>query len=81
MEVRNQEILIIPISELDVSTVFKQQSAIMGFQTLKAVTETKPELLLNRRGFNYNWLGELIEFLSKNQLLEALQPLPGSSRG
>ncbi len=80
MDARNGEILTIPISKLDVSTEFRKQCSIMGFETLKAVTEIEPEVLLKKRGFNYNWLGELIEFLSKHQLLEALQPLPGNSR-
>jgi hypothetical protein len=81
MELRNEEILTAPVSKLDVSAEFKQQCSIMGFETLKEVTETEPAVLLEKRGFSYKWLGELIEFLSKHQLLEALQPLPGSSRG
>lgn len=81
MEVKNPLILKTPITELEFSDQFILQSEAMGFKTIAEMTDILPEELLKRKGFDYNWLGELVRFLSKHQLLEILQPLPGSSRG
>ncbi|WEA00721.1 hypothetical protein [Mucilaginibacter sp. SJ] len=81
MEAKNTAILKTFISELEFSNEFILQSSAMGFETIEEITDISPELLINWKGFDYNWLGELIRFLSKHQLLEVLQPLPGSSRG
>lgn len=76
-----ENIVEMPIITLDLSDDFKILSGRMGFRTLQDVIIVPPEILLQKRGFNYNWLGELISFLSDRGLLHLLQPLPGNNPG
>jgi hypothetical protein len=70
-----------PISGLGLSNDFLKTSEKMAFGTIAEILKVDPVDLLKRDGFNYNWLGELIEFLTKHQLLHILQPIPGKSYG
>jgi hypothetical protein len=70
-----------PISLLGLSKDFLNASKAMEFETIADVLAIEPMELVNREGFNYNWLGELVKFLSKHKLLYLLQPLPGNNRG
>jgi len=49
----------------------------MGFETLEDILLILPEQLINRKGFNYGWLGELSTYLGNKGLLHLLQPIPG----
>ena len=53
-------ILTRPLNELPVSKIFKEFSAIMGYQTLQDIVSKKPADLMGNEGFNYVWFGELI---------------------
>jgi len=68
-----------PIEELRFSEKFKECCRLMEYTTLKDLIEASPQEMFDKSGFNYNWLGELVEFLSENQLIYLLQPLPGRS--
>jgi hypothetical protein len=70
-----------PISVLGLSKGFLQASKEMGFETIAGVLATDPAELVTKDGFNYNWLGELVRFLTKHELLDLLQPLPGKTHG
>lgn len=74
------DILNRPISSLALSEGFISASSYMNFVTLGDILATPPAALLEKEGFNYNWLGELVKFLNSQKLLHLLQPLPGSSR-
>jgi hypothetical protein len=65
--------------ECSFSEEFKKCCRRMGYHTLNDIIGESPEHLFNKPDFNYNWLGELVEFLSKHQLLYLFQPLPGRS--
>lgn len=69
------------IEELDFSEDFIAASRQMRFNTLNDVLADGRENLFDREGFNYNWFGELITFLSDRKLLHLLQPLPGNNPG
>lgn len=74
------EILSKPFKELPVSRILKDGSAIMGFNTIQDILDTKPEDLVANEEFNYVWFGELIEFLTEIKMLHLLQPPHGNSR-
>ena len=67
------------IKELRVSTSFAATCEKMGYPTLEAILSEKPEQIRKKKGFSYTWLGELIDVLSKNELLHLLQPIRGNS--
>jgi len=67
------------ISSLEFSGEFKALSIQMGYATLQQVIATDPAIVQKKEGFNYTWLGELIEFLMKNNLLHLLQPIQGNN--
>ena len=70
-----------PINLLGLSNDFLSASKTMGFGTISEVIDTGLIDLVNKEGFNYHWLAELIEVLNKEGLLHLLQPLPGSIPG
>lgn len=75
------DILCIPLQQLGLSDSFCIASAMMGFDTLEDVVFILPEQLIQKKGFNYSWLGELSTYLDDQGLLYLLQPLPGKSYG
>jgi arsenate reductase-like glutaredoxin family protein len=66
-----------PLTTHQLSEEFIVKSHEMGFCTLDDILQITPEALVNTDGFDYNWLGELVKFLSKNELLHLLQATPG----
>lgn len=70
-----------PLSDLGLSKSFIQQSALMGYKTLRDIGNEEPGQLLMAPGFSYHWLAELSSFLAKEKLLYLLQPLQGSNSG
>jgi len=72
-------LLSIAVADLEFSDSFKHTCAGMGFRTLTEVMGTTPEKLLEKEGFSYVWLGELLSFLKAKGMLHLLQPLPGSN--
>ena len=70
-----------PISLLGLSKDFLKASKAMGFETIADILAVQPMILVEKEGFNYNWLGELVKFLTKHKLLYLLQPLPGNNPG
>jgi DNA-directed RNA polymerase alpha subunit len=75
------EILSKPITELGLSGPFCEQSKRMGFDKLEDICLILPEQLVKTEGFTYAWLGELIDYLDRHQLLYLLQPIPGKNYG
>lgn len=69
-----------PLTLLGLSSDFLNASRMMEFETIADILKVEPMDLVGRAGFNYNWLGELTEFLSKHHLLHILQPIPGKSQ-
>jgi hypothetical protein len=67
------------ISLLGLSTKFVNDSRTMQFETIADILAVNRDELVNKKGFNYNWFGELVTFLSEHQLVYLLQPPPGSS--
>ncbi|WP_432328127.1 hypothetical protein ACRQ5D_34225 [Mucilaginibacter sp. P25] len=74
------EILLTPIIDLPASIFFKEGSKIMGFTTLQDIIDEEPGELLANKNFNYVWLGELVDFLTEQGILDLLQPTQGNSR-
>ena len=70
-------LLTTPISQLYFSHEFEWQCQEMGFVKLEDILVFSPEELIAKPGFTYHWLGELSDFLTKNDLLYLLQPTPG----
>ncbi|PWK72911.1 hypothetical protein LX99_04241 [Mucilaginibacter oryzae] len=70
-------ILAVDINELEMSEEFKAASRQMGFGTLQEIIATDAAELFRKDGFNYNWFGELIRYLTEKGLANLLQPLPG----
>lgn len=73
------KILSSPLSTLGFSVSFCDSCEIMGFKTLEDILLILPEELVNKVGFNYNWLGELSTYLDNEGLLHLLQATPGKS--
>jgi hypothetical protein len=65
-----------PVTKLGLGEEFDNGCRQMGFNTLKDILILTPDQLITTDGFNYNWLGQLVRFLSENKLLYYLQPLP-----
>jgi len=72
------QILHTPISELPLTENFYLRSKLMGYRKLDDIVRTPVEVLLRKEEFNYEWLGELSKFMSGQNLLHLLQPIPGS---
>jgi hypothetical protein len=70
-----------PINRGHFSFEFIAASKEMGIQTVRDVIAIPPKELMSRKGFNYDWLGELIVVLRNNNLLNLLQGLPGNIPG
>jgi hypothetical protein len=70
-----------PINLLGFSEGFLKASKAMGFNTIADMLAIEPMELVNKEGFNYNWLSELVKLLNEHELLYLLQPLPGNNRG
>lgn len=68
-----------PIVHLGFSKDFLNASKIMEVETIADVLAIEPLKLVDKKGFNYNWLCELSEFLNKHHMLHLLQPAPGKS--
>jgi hypothetical protein len=66
-----------PITDLGLGEEFDNGCHKMGFGTLKQILIKTPTELISTDGFNYNWLGQLVTYLSANKMLHFLQPLPG----
>ncbi|MES2113208.1 MAG: hypothetical protein V4577_30940 [Bacteroidota bacterium] len=66
-----------PIADLGLGEEFNNDCKKMGFSTLKQILVKSPSELISTNGFNYNFLGRLVTYLSANQMLHFLQPLPG----
>jgi len=80
--VENQiAVLTTPIERLQFTKEFKERSKLMGFQTLHDITSAAPKALMENDAFDYNWLGELVIFLTDRKLLYLLQPTPGNNPG
>jgi len=75
------EILSTPLAEPAFTKSFSERCRLMGFKTVADIVFTVPAELINKKGFSYSWLNELIAFLGKNQAIHLLQPMPGKSRG
>lgn len=73
------KILCSPFFELGFSISFCESCKAMGFETLEDILMTLPGELVNKKGFNYSWLGELSTYLDNKGLLHLLQPIPGKS--
>ena len=71
------KILSSPFFTLGFSAGFCESCKEMGFETLEDILLILPEQLINRKGFNYGWLGELSTYLGNKGLLHLLQPIPG----
>ncbi|SDD99636.1 hypothetical protein SAMN05216464_103279 [Mucilaginibacter pineti] len=78
MEIK--EVINKPVNELGVGKEFINGCERMGFKTLKDILVLTPKQLISKDGFNYNWLGDLVKYLSGNGLLHYLQPLPGREK-
>ena len=75
-----QQLLKMPLNELDFSEDFLETCALMRMETLGELLKDKSGLV-QKEHFSYLWLEELVSFLGKHNLLHLLQPLPGSIRG
>ncbi|WP_345949024.1 hypothetical protein ABDD95_19440 [Mucilaginibacter sp. PAMB04274] len=64
------------ISELELSTDFKDCCQKMGFRTLQDIISTGWVSLTKYEHFNYRWFGELLKFLEANYLLLDMPPKP-----
>jgi hypothetical protein len=64
------------ISELAVSSEFKDCCQTMGFKTLQDIISTGWVPLTKHEHFNYRWFGELLKFLEANALLDYMPPKP-----
>ncbi|GAA4326257.1 hypothetical protein GCM10023149_28940 [Mucilaginibacter gynuensis] len=71
---KNDEHLDGKIISLDFNAGFKQQCAVMGYDTLREIIESGEEKLLANPLFSYTWLHELSRYLIKNGLIQYLQP-------
>ena len=78
MEIKT--IINLPISELGLSREFNQNCERMGINTLKDILTITPTQLIATPGFDNDWLGELVQYLSENQLLHYLQPMVGGKK-
>lgn len=67
------DILNNPLDSLPLSNEFKLKAKKLGFNNIEEISKTKPKILLQMDGFDYNWLGELIEFLQTERKLSVLQ--------
>lgn len=65
------------ISGPEFSFGFCERCRVMGYGTLAEIIATPPAEIMAKKGFTYDWLAELSEFLDKNGLLYLLQPIPG----
>ncbi|WP_184550928.1 hypothetical protein [Mucilaginibacter sp. FT3.2] len=67
------------ISKMKFSKEFKVSSIGLGYDTLQQIIATDPTILQKKKGFNYVWFGELVEFLVEKKLLHLLQPKQGNN--
>lgn len=68
-----------PFARLGFTQDFLKASKIMRLDTIADVLKVEPVDLVDKEGFNYNWLGELVKFLNDHELIHLLQPLPGNN--
>lgn len=70
-----------PVAALSSDPYWREQCRLMGFTTLKDITDLTPAELIQTSGFTYQWLGQLAAFLSEKAQLHLLQPIPGNTAG
>lgn len=75
---KQTDILLAKIKDLPVSENFYLRSKLMGFACVQDIVDTPADVLIKKEDFDYNWLGELVSFLKKNNILHTLQPIPGN---
>ena len=76
---RSTEFIDQQIEELGLSEEFNLKSKRMGYRCLKDIVSKTPDEIIKKKGFDYDWLGELAGFLSERGQLHLLQPLTGKS--
>jgi len=77
----NEQILTLPINDLQLSENFYLRSKLMGFSNLAEIIRTPADVIVGKDDFTYDWLGELAKFLGAKGMLHLLQTLPaGHSR-
>jgi hypothetical protein len=65
------------IEQPEFSLKFCKQAEKMGFTTIGQIVNLKPIEIIAKDGFDYEWLGELKDYLMSKGLLNLLQPIPG----
>lgn len=73
----DSDILDRKIAQSGLTASFCRQAAKMGFTTLREIVKLTPAKLLNKCQPDYEWLGELSDYLLSKGLLKLLQPIPG----
>lgn len=73
----SNDILNMKIEELGMTASFCSQATKMGFSTVGEIVKLTPAEILSKSQFNYEWLGELSDYLMRKGLLKLLQPIPG----
>lgn len=71
----HNEILKIQLSALPLSDEFKEKSKILGLETIEDVRKVAPKELVLMEGFDYNWLGELIDYLASKGEIGLIQSI------
>jgi hypothetical protein len=77
----DKDLIFKPLHSLGFSDKFMAASKEMEFEKINDILAVAPMELVEKKGFNYNWLGELVTYLSKHGLVYLLQPLPGKNPG
>lgn len=62
-----------PIKKLPFSETFILRCKLMEFSTLEGIIATKEKKLMAHKEFNYIWFNELLDYLSKYDLLYLLE--------
>ena len=74
MDLTNQkDFLFVLINELELSNEFKSLAKSLNYNTLNELLQEKASLLLNKPGFTFHLLQELIQFLEKRELADLLK--------
>jgi hypothetical protein len=74
-----ESLLASSVGALGLSEEFCKGCREMGVSTLAEILALSPAQLQASKGFNYLWLAELSDYLSKKGLLSSLQALPGNN--
>ena len=77
VHLRKKLLDMIPVKELlkqlGLSDNFIHLCGKMGFEKLTDIIAITPGELINREGFTFHWISELITFMEKNKALHLLQ--------